>query len=654
MFRENGKMICAGCFTETSDENICYSCGRNLSESSHEIALKKGTVLKDRYVIGKLNTFDDLVNRYTAYDKVEGKIVLVTEYMPKILASRTDSTAELNIASENNYPNYNNGLQTFSSAASYFKETTQKGMQKCFDVFYENFTAYAVFEKIEGQSLGVMMKNFNNDSSLVVNLLKPLLVGLEDLHRQGYNFGQISPMKIIFRNGKADDPVLCDADLYSHVDLNMDTYCFTGKLSAFSPIEAYMSRHVKSNSNDIYSLCLSLYSCFDERIAANIEENKTIDKNIVKAKGFSNKMADIFAKACSANFEDRYLNAFEIMCDIGLRKREPQQGAKNNKKSKKVKTIALVCTGFFTVILILLIIFCIRFCGNSSTGAGASGGNEKEDADITEESANDSEGSSTNDVSEDGESGEVSENEKIPTSGSILDDYFQTDDTTNIDDEAITEDDTSSKGEGDPEQDKGNTEGGEGNTEGGEGNTEGDEGNTEGGEGNTEGGEGNTEGGEGNTEGGEGNTEGGEGNTEGGEGNTEGGEGNTEGGEGNTEGGEGNTEGGEGNTEGGEGNTEGGEGNTDGGEGSTEGGEGNTEGGEGNTEGGEGNTEGGEGNTEGGEGNTEGGEGNTEGGEGNTDGGEGNTEGGEGNTEDGENNPGQNEGDVKTATEAEG
>ncbi len=446
MFRENEKMICAGCFAETADENICYSCGRTLSESSHEIALKKGTVLKERYVVGKLNTFDDLVNRYTAYDKVEGKIVLITEYMPKILASRTYSTAELNIANENNYPNYNNGLQVFSSAASYFKETTQKGMQKCLDVFYENFTAYAVFEKIEGQSLGIIMKNFNSDSALVVNLLKPLLVSLEDLHRQGYNFGQISPMKIVFRNGKADDPVLCDADLYSHVDLNMDTYCFTGKLSAFSPIEAYMSRYVKSNSNDIYSLCLSLYSCFDERIAANIEENKTIDKSIIRAKGFSNKMADIFAKACSADFADRYLNAFEIMCDIGLRKREPQQGAKNNKKSKK-KTIALVCTGFFTVILILLIIFCIRFCGNSSTGAGASDGNKKEDADITEESANDSEGSSTDDVSEDGESGEVSEDEKIPTSGSIFDNFFQTDDTMNIDDEKIVEDDTSSKGE---------------------------------------------------------------------------------------------------------------------------------------------------------------------------------------------------------------
>ena len=75
---------CLGCMEQYSDEfNICPHCGFVVGTVSEEpIHMDPGTILHDRYIVGKVLGFGGFGVTYIAWDgKLEQKVA-IKEYLP--------------------------------------------------------------------------------------------------------------------------------------------------------------------------------------------------------------------------------------------------------------------------------------------------------------------------------------------------------------------------------------------------------------------------------------------------------------------------------------------------------------------------------------------------------------------------------------------
>ena len=92
----NGKNLCYNCFKEKPDSSgPCPYCGFDLEENAkkYPVALRAGTVLNGRYLIGRVLGQGGFGITYLAWDQKLGARVAVKEYMPGEMAARVDGTA---------------------------------------------------------------------------------------------------------------------------------------------------------------------------------------------------------------------------------------------------------------------------------------------------------------------------------------------------------------------------------------------------------------------------------------------------------------------------------------------------------------------------------------------------------------------------------
>src|SRR5574344_877836 len=92
--------LCVGCMKENNGEAVCPYCKFPKDTLQASPFLPLGTVLKNRYIVGKLldNRADSA--RYIGYDKDKKTKVTIREFLPKDLCSRDDKNLVVPINKE--------------------------------------------------------------------------------------------------------------------------------------------------------------------------------------------------------------------------------------------------------------------------------------------------------------------------------------------------------------------------------------------------------------------------------------------------------------------------------------------------------------------------------------------------------------------------
>ncbi|MBR4428450.1 MAG: hypothetical protein IKS78_03755, partial [Clostridia bacterium] len=62
------KQKCWNCFKPTGADGICPSCGYDNASADNGDAVKAGTLLASRYLVGRLKSSDGEMNVYNGYD----------------------------------------------------------------------------------------------------------------------------------------------------------------------------------------------------------------------------------------------------------------------------------------------------------------------------------------------------------------------------------------------------------------------------------------------------------------------------------------------------------------------------------------------------------------------------------------------------------
>lgn len=259
MITVNGVNLCENCFTPTDSEK-CPSCGFSKSEYEHDLTvLSVGSVLSDRYLIGKVIGKGGFGITYLAYDmKLECKVA-VKEYYPYGLASRDSGSTQVIPTSRENKETFKSGADKFYDEARLVaKFNTHPNIVSVYDFFYGNDTVYFTMGYLEGMTLKSYLSNNGpltaGQALYVANEVSNALIAAHSAN-------------ILHRDISPDNIMICDNGTIKLLDFGAARQVLaegSHSLSVilkqgFAPIEQYQKKGNQGPWTDIYSLGATLY-----------------------------------------------------------------------------------------------------------------------------------------------------------------------------------------------------------------------------------------------------------------------------------------------------------------------------------------------------------------------------------------------------------
>ena len=253
--------VCYSCFREKPDDSpFCPYCGFSAEKEQPFLALPMGTVLRGRYLVGRVLGMGGFGITYLGYDLVLEIKVAVKEYMPSGLATRHADRHRV-VLTGHRKEDYENGLRRFLEEARILaKLQGTPNIVSVQDYFKENNTAYFVMEYVDGMSLKSYLASQGGkipyDQALTI--LQPIMEALTRVHALGLTHRDISPDNVsITSNGESKLLDFGAARFSSGDEQSISVILKHG----FAPEEQYSSHGNQGPWTDVYAMGATLYRC---------------------------------------------------------------------------------------------------------------------------------------------------------------------------------------------------------------------------------------------------------------------------------------------------------------------------------------------------------------------------------------------------------
>ena len=250
------KGLCLGCMNNKGDAMQCPKCG--YVEGTPQVLpyLEPGTLLKERYIVGKHLSANGEGVTYIGFDVTTNKKVTVREYLPKTLCSRVKDDDGIIIASGNKLV-YQDYLQDFMEIGrALAKLSNLPSIVPVIDIFEANKTAYIVYEFVDGKPLDEIIKRARRFTWEEARpLFLPLISTVNSAHSIGLVHFGISPENIIMtRSGTLKLQGFGSPDAHlAETELTPEFY------EGFSAIEQYSLEGKKGKWTDVYAMCAVIF-----------------------------------------------------------------------------------------------------------------------------------------------------------------------------------------------------------------------------------------------------------------------------------------------------------------------------------------------------------------------------------------------------------
>jgi len=257
--------ICMGCFSEMKEGNaFCTECGYNASAALESIAphlLRPRTILNGKYLLGKVLGEGGFGITYIGWDLTLDLKVAVKEFYPNGFVSRETTSATTVIPLSGKQGEFFlKGREKFvDEAKTLAKFRNLPGIVAVNEFFIENNTAYIVMEYIEGETLKgyLASRGGTMPSDRLFEMMKPVMVSLNEVHKKGLIHRDISPDNImITRDGYVK--LLDFGAAREFADSGNKSLSIMLK-PGYAPEEQYRSKGKQGPWTDVYALCATLY-----------------------------------------------------------------------------------------------------------------------------------------------------------------------------------------------------------------------------------------------------------------------------------------------------------------------------------------------------------------------------------------------------------
>ncbi len=372
---------CYGCM-ERIDEGteVCPNCGYHAGAPYLPSYLEPGVRLNDRYVVGKLRSYNGESALYVGYDTITESKVLIKEYMPDSLCSREKGSSVINV-DQGSVAQYKTLLSEFVELNKILsKMGTLNHINAALDMFGDNNTAYAVFGWLDGNTLGEYLKMNAGELSWdeVKKLFPPIFTTLSLVHNAGLVHRGISPENIVITGSgelKITGFSIADART-ANTELVPEIY------SGYAAPEQYNSSNWQGTWTDVYGISALLYRILTGVVPVDAVSRIANDDLVEPAKinpDIPRNVSKVIMNGMSLNGEMRIQTITELVTQLfeqpeyGSARLSSsstqtitiprQSGSGNRKKTKPpsrhglfLMIIAVIlCVGMFFLIMVLIL-----------------------------------------------------------------------------------------------------------------------------------------------------------------------------------------------------------------------------------------------------------------------------------------------------------
>ncbi len=314
-----------GCMRPISENAvICPHCAYNSQSVQQAPYLKKGTVLKENYIVGKLLSASSDCTTYIGYDCAKSRTVKVIEFLPEKLITRQTGKTEITVK-ENYKELYGVCLSSFVNLWKTIGEIGNPlAVDEVYDIFNSGNTAYAICEYTEG----ITLRDFFDARgrcfswSEAYHALLPIMSAVSKLHHMGTVHAEISPATIyVTKDGKFRLSGFGIPQSHGSVpELNRLP------VGGYAPIERYDDPQLLSASSDVYSLACIFYTAVTGEVPMNAQKRITdsaISLPLEIQKRISPEAVEAFRQAVQVFPASRLKTVEELINSFGCKEIEP-------------------------------------------------------------------------------------------------------------------------------------------------------------------------------------------------------------------------------------------------------------------------------------------------------------------------------------------
>lgn len=345
------KDFCMGCMNPLDGDRHCI-CG--FSIDGYKVStrcLPPGTVLTERYLVGRMIGEGSFGVTYIGRDLLLGIIVAIKEYFPLSYGSRDARKGEqvIYIYQDND----KKGLEHFYREAKLLSQFHMlDGIVSVRDFFYANETAYIVMDYIKGITLKEhVKKNGAVEGKEALAMIRPVIRSLHIVHQADIIHRDISPDNLLLTEQKK--LVLVDFGSARVEDSTMTQSMTVMFKRGYTPKEQYLRRGKLGAWSDIYSLCATMYF-----MLTGIVPNEAIERMLqdtivplpkMSSVSLAQKQKNAIMKGICVKPEERWQSMLELYDALYYKKEENTLDIKLFRK-KQLKAALL---------LIFILLLCI-------------------------------------------------------------------------------------------------------------------------------------------------------------------------------------------------------------------------------------------------------------------------------------------------------
>lgn len=259
--------VCPNCFGDkyNPSQGVCPVCGYSAFNDEHvtDRGLAPGTVLNNRYVIGRVLGSGGFGITYKAYDFKTNAVCCVKEYAPQDFCIRKPGTNTLVLLSKDFEPPYTRGMRRFMDEAEILARLSGvPTVVHVTDGFRENDTAYFAMEYLDGRDLKTIAKENGGilPAKWVNDVIIQAAMALDIVHNKS---------SIIHRDISPDNIFITNDGRVKIIDFGSAKQTSGGVREGLSvvlkfgyaPLEQYSSTSTQGAFTDVYSLAATYYYC---------------------------------------------------------------------------------------------------------------------------------------------------------------------------------------------------------------------------------------------------------------------------------------------------------------------------------------------------------------------------------------------------------
>lgn len=308
-------MHCMQPLWETDKE--CPFCGENLQVEYSPHHIIPGTILNNRYLIGKVIGQGGFGITYIGRDLTLNVKIALKEYYPNSYVNRNNTVSPIvdcnTSADEKIF--FEKGKKRFLEEAQILaKFRKEQGIVSVSDFFEDNNTAYIVMEYLEGEDLKEFLKEKGTiPTEQTIQLMMPVMKTLEKIHRHGLIHRDISPDNIRMVE---DGLKLMDFGAARVVSSVAKKSLSVMLKPGYAPYEQYFSSGEQGYWTDVYALCATMYKCITgitpEEAPARMA-NDSLKTPSSLGISINPSLEKALMKGLSVAAKDRYQSMTELM-----------------------------------------------------------------------------------------------------------------------------------------------------------------------------------------------------------------------------------------------------------------------------------------------------------------------------------------------------